>query len=263
MRGKNVKTPWHGRDIQCLCLTEIQASFAALLKQKDILTALDEFRVLLWSVSNAENKSTQAGVLLAFKRKPMSVIWEINHPPSDALGRVVGARFEDCTVFGVYAKSLIESSQERIEFDQAFAAAVAVERRTRMDVYIVGDLNTPLYASELPSEQPWHKGPPYDFESERSNLKALLETCDLQCAATHHGYTWHWQPSATCPQKQKIGLRLDYILGPVREWYQSTPCMDSTGLTVITFPSALFSLTETSLAKNRSRNRKRLSSTRS
>ena len=217
MSKQNVKPPWKNADIDCLCLTEVQAPFLTILKQTELMASLDEFAVLLWSVSNAQDKAAHAGVLLAFKKRPMSLIWKIGDPASDLMGRVVGARFADCTVVGVYAKSLIAASEERSQFDQAFAGFIATERQTRSAIYIVGDLNTPLFASELPSDQPWHQGAAYDFVAERTHLATLLKDNGLKDAATHHAYTWHWKPKAPHPPDSGIGLRLDYLIGPISQ----------------------------------------------
>jgi exonuclease III len=126
----------------------------------------------------------------------------------DLEGRVLTARYTDCSIIMVYAPAKPEANTC---FLKTLLAHVTIEMQQHLPIILMGDLNVPRDPEDIATPQSW-MAQPIDYTIQQE----LLESIILKLRAgdpgrSKHDFTWFPQPNKSM-QSKWIGMRIDYIL---------------------------------------------------
>jgi exodeoxyribonuclease III len=214
---KMPKTPFEAETFDVLVLTETQTNLSRLTKHVRFEKAFAQFKYGFWNACLHEKQVGYCGVGVLCKVKPETVQWGFTTEEAECqTGRVVVLRWANVTLVAVYAPACLQDGTTEVKaFMKKLQVLVCLER-ARCFTFIAGDLNIPLTARDVSSEQPWLKGHAREYTEDRKVFQELLTTCELRDSCASNVGTFSWYPECTRKhQRLNVGMRVDYVLVPL------------------------------------------------
>jgi exodeoxyribonuclease III len=186
--------------------SEIQADLADVGHNVAIVKYARKYGHCYWHVCGYN--PTYAGTAIFSRLRPCMVIFGFHESlPPDGEGRIITARYQDCSVIMVYAPA---KPDPNLCFLRTLIDHAVIEKARGKPVILLGDLNVPREPADVSDVQSWVESP-FDYCDHRVVLECLIATLGVDAGQREHAFTWYPQPNKA-NQARKIGMRIDYIL---------------------------------------------------